>query len=108
MPRPSNQPVAVPGVMSETVEEPDNTDDLAALRAELAAARAQIAVLSKPSESVVTVPITRHGAQKLAESEFAALTTKQVEEMLQAGQISLNGRPSVLCADGYFCDPSYR
>lgn len=98
----SDQTEAAPG---PTVEELQA--QLAALQAQLAEANAQ-RVQPKPDEGVVYEPKTPHGAQALAASEFRSMTTTEVHAKVIAGEISLGGKPSVLCADGYYCDPSYR
>lgn len=122
MPRPEDQTVQVPGAPQPDTAAADQaptadasaseSPELAALRAQLAAKDAEIAALQaaapKVTDGVVYEPVTRHGAQALAESEFRSLTTSQVHEKLKAGEITLGGKPSVLCADGYYCDPSYR
>lgn len=122
---PPRQPrVEVPGA---TTTEPETTEpetaeglavdeagELAALRAQLEAAQAQIAALQsakaapQAGDSIVTQPITPHGRQAMADSEFATWTTARLHAELQAGNVSLRGRPGVLCSDGYYCDPSYR
>lgn len=89
-------------------------DQVATLQLQLAALQAQLAELTtqraqpKSDEGVVYEPKTPHGAQALAASEFRSMTTTEVHAKVIAGEISLGGKPSVLCADGYYCDPSYR
>ena len=119
MPRPDDLAVEVPGAAAAAATssqadgaEPAGDDLVAALRAQLAAKDAEIAALSggaaTPMEGAVMVPVTRHGAQAIAASAFAAMTTAEVHAKVQAGEITLAGKPSVLCSDGYYCDPAYR
>ena len=125
---PPRQPrIEVPGATSAESETTDTTgtltgdesgaapdDAVAALQAQLDAANAQIAALTaanaapKAGESIVTEPVTPRGRVALAMSEFATMTTAEVHAALEAGKISMRGRPSVLCRDGWYCDPSYR
>lgn len=120
MPRDADQPVQVPGAAAEANDAAvqagiDRADTIEALKAQLAAQAEQIAVLTAKAAAAPTIkdgtvfePVTRHGAQAMAASEFRALTTDQVHALVLAGKVSLQGKPSVLCADGYYCDPSYR
>ncbi len=131
MPRDPDQTVSIPGdptpvTPPDTVTVVDPTVDptvatagddsaladlqaqLAALKAENEALQAKVATAPVVTDSTVFQPVTRHGAQALSSSEFASMTTAEVKAGVAAGTISLGGRPSVLCADGYFCSPSYR
>lgn len=119
MPRPDDQPVQVPG--ATTVEATDQAadalaatdapDELAELRAQLAAKDAELAALKSvaaPGGETFVPTIAPHGAVAMAESEFRGMTSSQVAAKVKAGEITLGGKPSVLCADGYYCDPAYR
>ena len=122
MPRDADQAVQVPGAPQPdaAADQPQadgqaQLSELDLLRLQLAAKDAEIADLSAKAaaaptivDSVVYEPKTRHGAVALAESAFAAMTTSEVHAKVKAGEITLAGKPSVLCADGYYCDPSYR
>lgn len=112
MPRDTQRSVSVPGVTQSDAQAGDEVqalrDQLAARDAEIAELSAKVATAPAIVDSVVYEPKTRHGAVALAESAFKAMTTTEVAAKVAAGEITLNGRPSVLCADGYYCDPSYR
>lgn len=105
---------------STATGEPTMAEVLAALResqalitqqaetiAALQAAQAKPST-AKAGEGIVFEPVTKHAARALATSEFRGMLSSVVAAQLAAGEITLGGRPGVLCADGYFCDPAYR
>lgn len=49
---------------------------------------------------------TKHGVEALAASPFASMTSAEVQALIDAGQLDLGHRQSVLCSDGYFCNPN--
>lgn len=105
-----------PDTADQAAPQVADADDVTLLRAKLAQLEAEneelknqpAAIAPKITDSVVFEPVTPHGIQALSASEFKHLTCAQVDAKLRSGEITLGGRPSVLCADGYFCDPAYR
>ncbi len=66
--------------------------------------QAAAAVLTVEPEAVELPPSP---AALAADKDFAHLTSAEVVQMLRDGRASLNGRPGVLCKDGWLCDPLY-
>lgn len=99
---------AAPVASTEAEELAKLRAQLVQLEAENEALKTQTEEAPKITDSTVFEPVTKHGAQALALSEFASMTCADVHAKLQSGEITLAGKPSVLCADGYYCDPSYR
>jgi len=82
-------------------------DDVAALKAELAALKAKNAELaadleSKAKSSIVYTPDTPHGIERLASSATAGMTVAQVMAAIDSGRLD-EPVTSYLCADGNYC-----
>ena len=109
MPRPNTKDVQMPGATSDTAfdqtaeDKPAESpaDEIARLKAELAAAQAV------PASKILFEPVTPHGAEKMAASQFLHLTSAQMDAKVRSGELTMT-EPHVLCADGYYCNPNYR
>ena len=108
MPRPNTKDVQMPGATSDTAVGPvaythseSPEDEIARLKAELAAAKAV------PASKILFEPVTPHGAEKMAASQFLHLTSAQMDAKVRSGELTMT-EPHVLCADGYYCNPNYR
>lgn len=82
-------------------------DDVAALKAQLAALQAKNAELeadlaSKAKSNIVYTPDTPHGLERLATSATAGMTVAQVMAAIDAGRLD-EPMTSYLCADGNYC-----
>ena len=123
MGRPTTQRVQTPGaptpdtaaqddadtsVLEEgTAAAPGDSDDVAQLKAQLAAAQAENAGLKAAAEvsklpQLVYEPETPHGKLARDASEFKHLTVAQLMAEIDAGN-AREPMNSVLCADGYYC-----
>lgn len=93
---------------SDDPEEIGQTDDQAAASADkdaqIAALQAQLAEMQAQAKlpQVVYEPITPHGAQALAQSQFAGMTVAQLMAGIDAGKYREPPVTSVLCSDGWY------
>jgi hypothetical protein len=111
----SDSDVQLPGGPAPAIAEGSESPEMIALRAQnaqlqalVAEQQAALAEGRKVVASAVTEPITPHGREKLALSAFSSMTVRQAQKAHAEGSLDFRGQPSVLCSDGYFCDPGYR
>ena len=100
--------IQVPGQPDAAAPEHDTEDSGAGdVASELAALRAEVARLKAGAApalpSVVYEAPTKHGAARLAASEYADMTVAQLMAAIDSGKVrELPHSQSALCRDGYY------